>query len=409
MEKQTISCPAACFVVSYGYTKDARFWYDFRMRGTHKEDKIVAQAITDYVKFLADARDAVYRVNCDSRTARQLEAEESQKEKELASLKKEVADTISRTVKARRDEIESGYDREIAKGQDRLKKARAKREKAKDKGVKERIAEETSQLRDHNRDLKIQLKTMFKKDRVPAFVNTTFFYALYYPRGMKEFGIGFLTFFICFLAFPCGIYFLIPERKWWYLAAVYVADVFLFGGLYLMVGNRIRTHYQDVLKKGREIRNLLRANHKKIHVITRTIQKDGNESLYDLEKYDDEIACASQELSEIAERKKDAVSNFENVTRTIISDEIEGSRREEMLALEEEIKELSAQLHSLEDSIRDQNIHITDTFGPYLGNEFLEPDRLSELSKLIQSGSAANITEAITLYKAGSQKKADGQ
>jgi len=294
MEKQTISCPAACFVVSYGYTKDARFWYDFRMRGTHKEDKIVAQAITDYVKFLADARDAVYRVNCDSRTARQLEAEESQKEKELASLKKEVADTISRTVKARRDEIESGYDREIAKGQDRLKKARAKREKAKDKGVKERIAEETSQLRDHNRDLKIQLKTMFKKDRVPAFVNTTFFYALYYPRGMKEFGIGFLTFLIC-------------------------------------------------------------------------------------------------------------------LTRTIISDEIEGSRREEMLALEEEIKELSAQLHSLEDSIRDQNIHITDTFGPYLGNEFLEPDRLSELSKLIQSGSAANITEAITLYKAGSQKKADGQ
>ncbi|WP_419504342.1 hypothetical protein [Enterocloster sp.] len=369
----------------------------------------MAQAITDYVKFLADARDAIYRVNCDSRTARQLEAEESQKEKELASLKKEVADTISRTVKARRDEIESGYDREIAKGQDRLKKARAKREKAKDKGVKERIAEETSQLRDHNRDLKIQLKTMFKKDRVPAFVNTTFFYALYYPRGMKEFGIGFLTFLICFLVFPCGIYFLIPERKWWYLAAVYVADVFLFGGLYLMVGNRIRTHYQDVLKKGREIRNLLRANHKKIHVITRTIQKDGNEALYDLEKYDDEIACASQELSEIAERKKDAVSNFENVTRTIISDEIEGSRREEMLALEEEIKELSAQLHSLEDSIRDQNIHITDTFGPYLGNEFLEPDRLSELSKLIQSGSAANITEAITLYKAGSQKKADGQ
>ena len=48
----------------------------------------MAQAITDYVKFLADARDAVYRVNCDNRTARQLEAEESQKEKELASLKR---------------------------------------------------------------------------------------------------------------------------------------------------------------------------------------------------------------------------------------------------------------------------------------------------------------------------------
>ena len=404
METQTISCPAACFVVSYGYTKDARFWYDFRMRGTHKEDKIVAQAITDYVKFLADARDAVYRVNCDSRTARQLEAEESQKEKELASLKKEVADTISRTVKARRDEIESGYDREIAKGQDRLKKARAKREKAKDKGVKERIAEETSQLRDHNRDLKIQLKTMFKKDRVPAFVNTTFFYALYYPRGMKEFGIGFLTFLICFLAFPCGIYFLIPERKWWYLAAVYVADVFLFGGLYLMVGNRIRTHYQDVLKKGREIRNLLRANHKKIHVITRTIQKDGNEALYDLEKYDDEIACAQQELSDIAAKKKDAISSFENVTKNIIADEIEGSHKAEIEEKEQKLKEVNNNLAELENSIRQQNIHITDTYGPYLGKEYLDTDKLMELSRIIQAGTASNITEAIEVDKNGQGK-----
>ena len=59
------------------------------------------------------------------------------------------------------------------------------------------------------------------------------------------------------------------------------------------------------VKEGREIRNLLRSNNKKIRVITRTIQKDGNEALYDLEKYDDEIACAQQELSEIAERKKE--------------------------------------------------------------------------------------------------------
>lgn len=29
----------------------------------------MGQAITDYVKFLADARDAVYRLNCDQNTA----------------------------------------------------------------------------------------------------------------------------------------------------------------------------------------------------------------------------------------------------------------------------------------------------------------------------------------------------
>ena len=375
----------------------------------YKEDIQVAQAITDYGKFLAEARDAVYRVNCDSRTAQQLSAEESRREKELASVKKEVADTISRTIRSRRDEIDTSYDREIARGQEKLKKARTRREKAKDKGVKERIAEETSQLKDHNRDLKVQLKTTFKKDRVPAFVNSTFYYALYYPRGLKELGIGLVTFLICFLALPCGIYFLIPERKWWHLIAVYVADVFLLGGLYLMVGNRTRIRYQEALKKGREIRNLLRSNNKKIRVITRTIQKDGNEALYDLEKYDDEIACAQQELSEIAERKKEAISSFENVTRNIISDEIEGSRKAQILEMEAELNDTIAQLRSLEDSIRDQNIYITDTYGPYLGKEFLDPDRLSELSRLIQAGAASNITEAIALYKANGQKKADGQ
>ena len=38
---------------------------------------------------------------------------------------------------------------------------------------------------------------------------------------------------------------------------------------------------------------------KKIRVITHTIQKDGNEDLYDLKKYDDEIAAVELELSEI--------------------------------------------------------------------------------------------------------------
>ena len=36
----------------------------------------MGQAITDYVKFLADARDAVYRLNCDQNTAGQLADEE---------------------------------------------------------------------------------------------------------------------------------------------------------------------------------------------------------------------------------------------------------------------------------------------------------------------------------------------
>ena len=105
METQTISCPGACFVVSYEYTKDARFWYAFRLRGTHKEDKKMAQAITDYVKFLADARDAVYRLGSDQNAARQLEEDERKKERELEALRKAAAEEVNQTLKKRRDEV----------------------------------------------------------------------------------------------------------------------------------------------------------------------------------------------------------------------------------------------------------------------------------------------------------------
>ena len=359
----------------------------------------MGQAITDYVKFLAEARDAVYRLNCDQNTAGQLADEEEKKERELEAARKSAADSVNQTVKERLDEINSSYDKEIGKGQERLKKARAKREKAKNQGMKERIAEETSELREHNRDLKVQMRTLFQKNRVPSWCATAFYYALYYPRGFKEIMIFLLTLVICFLGVPCGIYYLIPERMIWHLAAVYFADVVLFGGIYVMIGNRTRLRYQETLKRGRDIRSVLKANNKKIKVITRTIQRDGNEDIYDLEKYDDEIACVEQELSEIASRKKDAISTFENVTKTIISDEIMAGYKEGLERLEQELEGTSANLRTLETGIKEQTIRITDTYGPYLGKEFLQPEKLSQLSKIIQGGSASNITEAIAIYR----------
>ena len=59
-------------------------------------------------------------------------------------------------------------------------------------------------------------------------------------------------------------------------------------------------------------------------------------------------------------------------------------------------------LRSLEGSIKDR-IRITDTYGPYLGREFLQPEKLAQLSKIIQAGSASNITEAIKMYQDAGQ------
>lgn len=359
----------------------------------------MGQAITDYIKFLTEARDAVYRLNCDQSAVDQMTAQEAKQERELEAARKEVSDTITRTIKQRTEEISSSYDVEIGKAQERLKKVRAKREKAKNQGVKDRIAEETKELKEERRGLQVQLKTGFQKDRVPAFYRTGLYYALFYPRSFGELGLFLLVLLLCFLAVPCGIYFLIPQRKLWQLILIYFLDVLGFGGLYVKLGNHARLHYQEAIKEARGIKNQLRGNQKKIRIVTRTIQRDGNESIYNLEKYDDEIACVEQELSEITQKKKEALVTFENVTKNILSDEIEGSHREHIEELERSLKETETTLRSLENSIREQNIHITDTYGPYLGKEFLDTDRLAELTRFISDKSASNITEAIELYK----------
>ena len=59
----------------------------------------VEQVITDYVKFLADARDAVYRLGCDQATAKQLKEQGERQEKELRLMQA----MTKRSPKARND------------------------------------------------------------------------------------------------------------------------------------------------------------------------------------------------------------------------------------------------------------------------------------------------------------------
>ena len=147
----------------------------------------MAQTITDYSAFLTDAREAVEELAGLERREAELEAQEKRLERTLEAEKKAVADAIHSTIRRRNEEICSSYDKEIAKGQERLKKIRSKREKAKSQGVKDRIAEETSEIRSHNRELRIKMRTLFQQKHVPFFCNSGCYYALFSPRGVREF------------------------------------------------------------------------------------------------------------------------------------------------------------------------------------------------------------------------------
>lgn len=359
----------------------------------------MAQPITDYGAFFADAKKEVQELEELKQREKMLADLEKQLETSLKAKQKNVADTIAQTVKKRSDEISKSYDAEIGKAQDRLKKVRGKREKAKTQGEKERIAEETQSLIQENEDLKRQMKTMFRANHVPGYCAGNLYYSLYFTKGIKEMAVMLAALLIVFLAFPCGIYFLIPNRQTWYLAAIYVAVILVFGGIYVKIGNSTKLKYMDVLKEGRGIRNRIHANRKQIKVIAKSIRKDKNEAVYNLEKFDDEIAQLDQDLAQTEQKKKEALNTFETVTKTIISDEIMGNNRTEIEQIESDLAKTAADLKETQDAARVKTLYITDHFEIYAGKDFMTKERLESLEEIIASGRASNISEAIVVFK----------
>lgn len=355
--------------------------------------------ITDYGTFLREAKSAVMELtdleNQEERLAKQLK----QNQKALEAEKKMQEDKISQTTRKRLGEITSSYDKELSKGQEQLKKARSKREKAKSQGIKERIIEETSDLRDDNRRIRLQIKTMFQQKHVPGYCNTNLFYAFYFPRRIRDFLKLLAAAVICFLLLPYGIYLLLPKQTVLFLAGIYFVCILVFGGAYVLMGNHTREHYGEALREGRELRSQIYGNNKKIRRITRTIKRDKNEALYDLQKFDDEIAQMEQNLSETAAKKKDALNAFETVTKNIIADEIIEAGKDRIADMHNLCSQEEKQLRELRETIKTRSLYITDCYGSYLSREFLQPEKLDALADIMQRGTAANLSEAMEQYR----------
>lgn len=359
----------------------------------------MAQTITDFNTFLQDAKDSVLELTEFKKQEESLKQEEDSLERSLESEKKAVADAISLTVKKRREEICASYDNEIMKTQDKLKKIRGKREKARNQGVKERIEEETRELHSYNQELRVRMKSLFQKDRVPKICSTNFYYALYFTRGIKESLTLLLTIAICFLIVPYGLYMLLPVKHTGFLIGIYFICIILFGGLYTAIGNSTRGRHMEALKEGRTIRNLIFSNNKKVKLITNSIKRDKDEAVYNLEKFDDEIAQLEQDLSDMTGKKKDALNTFENVTRTIIADEITSNSREKIENLKADYETVAGRLRYTETIVKEKNMYITDTYESYVGKDFMWLDRLEELRVILEAKEAVNISEAIEVYK----------
>ncbi len=367
-----------------------------------------SNVFNENVDFLIKAKEKV--VELDKIKAKNEEIKSADKKllKQIAAEEKSIADEISSTLKKRQSEISGSYDKELDANRNKVKDIKAKRSRVKDKRVNERVDVETADLHEENRQLSIEVKTLFKKHKVPGFCNTHLYYALFMPKGISEIFTMLLGFIIGIGGLPALAYFLVktfafkdPKKTMdTILAIVIVAGVIVIVFvLYFLMFNITKLKHRDTLRDGRKIRDKVKANKKNIKAIKNAISKDKDESGYDLNKYDKKIQDLDDEADVISRNKQEALTIFENETKNIIIDEINHRRLDKVHKMKSDHKKREVAIHELEGQISELGRGITNQYESYIGKEFCTADKLTDLITLMEEGTADTVSQAIAAYK----------
>ncbi len=320
------------------------------------------------------------------------------KEKDLESQKKYMAEKIFTATKERRSDLKKAQDEVVDEATKVLKEAEKKRREAKATAVNNRVQNETADLTAKIDSTKKEIKAQFKEKGVPSFCNSFYYYSLFAPKTGKNFLAFIITVILALGVIPNAVCLLVKSDQWLLKILVYLAVVVFFAAIYFIIF--ITTHSKgkgEVIEAARAKRNIIEESQKEIKKITKGIRSDKDESGYDLQIFDNEIAQAQQVVDEKSKAREEALRVFEEETAVQIKEEIE---KENMPAIEQMESELNGMKEDLEEkrvAVRAISENLANSYSGYLGKKNMSPDKIDTMISLIQDGKAETIMQAIDL------------
>lgn len=359
--------------------------------------------------------DYLYQVQTDLEAVEQLEQElaeyrnqEKNLKKAIAAEEKSIQDEIAQTIRRRKNEIEKVYDNQIDANKNKSRSVQNKRDKAKSKRVDERVSMETADLAEENRQLQVEMRTLFKAQHVPSYCRSDLYYILFMPKGIVEILLLFVAIAVIYLGVPTLMYLLSvhvffkaskPESLPFLCTLTVSLTLFVLGMIYVMLQNRTKLKHYDTLKEGRGIKDKVAANKRQMKAIRNKINKDKDDSQYGLDKYDDKLRELEEELDQISLEKQDAMTVFESETKQVLIDEVNDRRLGRLEQMKDDLTALEDQIGDLDIDIQNSSLAIANNYGAILGKDFCTPARVADLISLMEDGTADTVSEAIAAYK----------
>ena len=358
------------------------------------------------INTLKDYRALVEEYTNSKTLNEQAAAEEKRLEKELAINQKNLKDDIEVTVKRRRNEVSAQFDKAIDQDDDKIKKIRSQRTKAKNKGVKARIADETADLVSQNEELKANIKTSLREAKLPGFCGSGFYFSLYFTKGFGEVVLCALMIILMFLIVPGVIYVALPIEKIEeqnyqiiLLAVTYFVVMVLSFFVYMILGDKTKHKHKEELIAIRSLRDQVNKNNNQIRKIARSIRKDKNEEMYNLGDFDSRIKDIEDDIAIITQNKADALKAFDETTKPAIVEEIENRELPRIQEIENNYKDMMTKHNELEDTVKQLGIKLSTEYESYLDKSFSNVNKIDELIEIMETGKATTIADAIQIYK----------
>ena len=330
-----------------------------------------------------------------------LAEKQQQLDKDISAKQKSMDGEITSTLSKRRAEVEKSFDETIEQTRGRLKNVKAKRDKFKGTKVDERVSAETAELNEQIRGLKQDVRGIYSREHISRLFNNNYFFTMFMPDGLGDFLIILLS-VVILLAIPFGIFQFLPDTvrsKTIILVAIYAGVIALVLLIFTLIFKLVKEKHSEALKQAKLLRDKSDRIKKRIRKMEKSIRKDKDESQYGLEKYDEELSGLDLELDDIINRKKQALSEFENTAKKDITEEIKARYAEELDRMKNENEAAYKQQAEAESKIKSLSVDISSKYETYLGKENLSVPMLDSLTDIIDKGNAKSVAEAITYYK----------
>lgn len=368
----------------------------------------------DNEEFLKAAKDEVKKRDDLKSQSEELKLRQKKLSKAITVEEKSIADEISSTIKKRKSELEKSFDERLDDNRSRKKKVSNKRDRKKNQRVNERIEDETKHISRNTRELDTEIKTLFKKNKIPTVCASKLYYIMFSPSGVSEILLMFLCFLIYLMGIPSAVTFIIKKslledkkdiNMAFWVVLIMAVLVIIQLVIYFLIFNATKNKHREVIAQGRSIWNKKNSNKKQAQAIKQSISKDKDESIYNLEAFDEKLAELDKEADAISDEKQAAIKSFEDETIKLITDEINGRRLEKLNAMKQEKHELEDSIAEMEKKYSEQVLLVTKQYAPYLGEEFCRQDKLTDLITLIEEGQASTVSEAVNIYKGTKSSK----